>query len=347
MEYRVCSKCVMDSVIPDITFDADGVCNYCKEYAGKEVVREREAKNLQWLYHSIKKAGQGGKYDCIIGLSGGVDSSLSLHYLVENGIRPFTFSIDNGWNTKASDENIMRLVEGLKVPFYRYVLDQAKFKDLQAAFMISGTKNIEIPTDHVLYAATYEMAKKYGVRHIISGGNLATEGTMPKSYGYQARDLRFIKDVYRKATGRELTGLPMLSLPGYIVHRFIRKIKVVNLLDYYEYNREDAKRILSDRYGWKDYGEKHEESVFTAWFQNFYLPSKFNLDKRKPHYSSLIHSGQMTRKEAMDKLLEAPVYPELGIEQRILQYPKRSYREFKNSEFLWNTLGKVYGTLKR
>ena len=327
-----CSRCCMDTTDPDIRF-TEGVCNYCQDLT----VKRRELKIQQldrpWVYNKLRSGG------CIIGLSGGVDSSLCLHYLIENGIYPkATFSVDNGWNTKEADENIMKLVEGLKVPFYRYVLRQPNFRNLQQAFLCSGTKNVEIPTDHVLMACSYQMAVEQGVKYIVGGGNIATEGVMPRAWGYQARDLRFIKAIHKKFMGERLAGVPTISLTKYLYYRFWKKIEVINLLDYYDYNRNKAKNMLADIYGWKDYGEKHCESKFTMWFQNRYLPIKFGIDKRLPHYSSLINSGQMTRDEALKLLKEPLLYPELGFS---LNYKKHSYKDFPNSEWIWNLLSKI------
>ena len=348
-EPKICVRCVMSwPDDPDITFDERGICNHCRFVLSKHNEMKAVLLTRPWTIYEIKKVGKNNKYDCLLGLSGGVDSSLVLHYLVEQGLRPLAFSVDNGWNTPESDENIMRLVETLKVPFYRYTIDIPKFKALQKAFIKSGTANIEIPTDHVLMAATYEMANKYGIKHIISGGNWATESIMPPAWGYQARDLRYIKSVHRLFTGERLRGLPTVSLLKYIYYRFIKGIKIVNFLDYYEYNRDEAKKLLAKKYGWKDYGEKHCESKFTKWFQDVWLPL-FGIDKRKAHYSSLINSGQMKREEAVNLL---KIKPEIkwapdeilgGLES----VTKRNYKDYPNSEWAWNLLSKVYGIFKR
>lgn len=346
----------MDTSDPDIRFDEKGICNHCEEYGPKEFRRRAEMLHpgRPWIYYELKKAGEGKKYDCLLGLSGGVDSSLCLHYLVENGVRPLTYSVDNGWNTAESDENIMRLVEGVKVPFFRYVIDIPRFRELQEAFIRSGTANIEIPTDHILTASSYELAVKYGIKNIISGGNIATEGIMPESWGYQPRDLTFIKGIYRKFKGKELTGLPTFSLKQYLWHRFIRKTKIIYLLDFYEYNREKAKQLLNQNYGWLDYGEKHCESIFTKWFQECYLPIIFGFDKRRPHYSSLINSGQMIRDQAIQKMEEPLIACRLSSEilaklniPRLEIFPKKTYKDYPNAEWQWNLLSKLYGGIKR
>ena len=348
-----CVKCVLQA--KEMRLNEKGVCNFCQEYEKREKVRKAEMLHpgLPWIWYQLKKTEQNKKYDCLIGLSGGVDSSLCLHYLKENDIRPLAFSIDNGWNTKESDENIMRLVEGLKVPFYRYTINIERFRELQAAFMKSGTKNIEIPTDHILMASTYEMAAKYGIKYIISGGNHATEGIMPQSYGYEPKDLRFIRAIYKKFTGKNLRGLPTISLPQYLYYRFVKGIKIINLLDYTDYNREEAKKLLADKYGWKDYHRKHNESIFTHWFQECYLPQVWGLDKRRPHLSSMINSGQLTKEQALEELKKPldgckytpEIMGQLGIPTDA-QYIRHDYKDYPNNEWLYHLLSKIYGIIR-
>ena len=252
---------------------------------------------------------------------------------MQEGLRPLCFSVDNGWNDPKADENIMRLVETLKVPFFRYTIDLNKFKKLQAAFIQAGLPNIEIPTDHILMATTYEVAAQNGIKYVLSGGNVATESIMPASWGYNARDLVHIKDVYRKMTGHKLSGLPVCSLLKWNWYRWIKGIKIVYPLDYLEYNRNFAVSILAKNYGYQEYGEKHCESVFTQWFQNFYLFEKFGIEKRKAHLSSMINSRQMTKAEALEELGRDHYYQPIGLEERAMKYPKRSHDEFKKDHY--------------
>src|SRR3990167_9334540 len=333
MSLRFCRKCVMDGTDPDLILDEGGICNHC--HNAQKMLREIEADkpNLPEIIKKIKYDGRNKKYDVLIGLSGGVDSSTCLHYNVALGLRPLAFSVDNGWQDDRAQENIMKLVEGLKVPFYRYVIDIKKFHRLQSSFMRAGQINIEIPTDHILMAATYELASQYGIRWIISGGNVASESVMPASWGYQPRDLRHIKSIYRWATKKKLKGLPMCGLLKWNWYKWVKKIKTLYLLDYFDYERTAAIKLLEENYGFQSTGGKHEESVFTKWFQNFYLFTKFGIDKRKAHYSSLINAGQMTRAEAIELLKAPPVYPKLGIEEKIMKYPKREHSEFKQDRW--------------
>lgn len=222
----------MDRSASEITFDSGGVCNFCHQAqeALKEI--EEDKHKLPKILVQIEKDGKGKKYDCLVGLSGGVDSSTALHYAVSLGLRPLCFSVDTGYNKPDADENIMKLVEGLKVPFYRYVIDLKKFKELQGAFLRAGVPNVEIPTDHILMAVTYELASLYQIGYIISGGNVSSENCMPPSFGYSARDLTHIKDIYKSMMGKELIGLPTCSLLKWNYYRWFKKIKVVYLLDY-------------------------------------------------------------------------------------------------------------------
>lgn len=310
----------MDVSAKEIVFDAHGVCNFCHQ-------AQRELQTKQPALHFTK----GEQYDVLIGLSGGVDSSYALDKLVKFGLRPLCFTVDTGWNKPEADENILKMVEKLKVPFIRYTIDLQKFKDLQAAFIQAGVRNIEIPTDHILLAVSYELADQYNIKTIISGGNIATESIMPPSWGYNARDLVHMKDVYKRLTGRILSGLPMCSLAKLNYYWWVKKIKTVYLLDYFNYNREKAQEMLTDIYGFVSTGEKHEDNFFTWWFQNYYLFTKFGIDKRKAHYSSLINSGQMTRADALEKLKKDPVYPELGLEKKVMRYPRREHTDYKMS----------------
>lgn len=309
----------MDNSATEFVVDENGVCNFCHQ-------AQQALKEVKETRHQFKSTGK--LYDCLIGLSGGADSSYALHLAVSFGLKPLCFTIDNGWNKPVADENILKLVESLKVPLYRYTIDLKKFRELQAAFLQAGVKNVEIPTDHVLMAASYEFASLYGIKTIISGGNVATESVMPPSWGHNARDLTHIKAIYKQFTGKNLTGLPLCGLLKWNWYRHVKRIKIVYLLDYVSYNREGAIDMLSKLYGYEYPGEKHEESEWTQWFQNFYLFEKFGIDKRKAHYSSLIVSGQMTREEALEKLQKSPEYPELGIEKRVTKYRRHEHTDY-------------------
>jgi hypothetical protein len=307
----------MDLSAKEIVFDENGVCNFCKQ-------AQKSLEEVNAIPLNLKKTD--GTYDCIIGLSGGVDSGMLLHYAVELGLKPLCFTVDTGYNKPEADENILKMVEKLKVPFYRYTINLENFKKMQTAFMRSGVRNIEIPTDHVLMAATYELASKYGIKTILSGGNVSTESIMPPSWGYNARDLTHIKAIYNGP----FDGLPTCSIWKWNWYRWVKQISVYYLLDHYKtpYNRKKSEKFLIKEYGFKSTGEKHEENYFTVWFQNFYLFEKFGIDKRKAHYSSLINSGQMKRKEALALLTASPIYPEFGIEKKVMRYKRHQHEDY-------------------
>lgn len=308
----------MDTTALEITFDDKGACNFC---------HQAQASLKQIWSDPLPAIPVGETYDVLIGLSGGVDSSYLLHKAVELGIRPLCFSVDTGYNKPEADQNIMKLVEGLKVPFIRYTIDLQRFRELQAAFLKAGVKNVEIPTDHILMAVSLKLAATYKIKTILSGGNVNTESIMPPSWGWNARDLTHIKAIAKKF-GASTKGLPTCSLWYWNWHRWVLGTKTVYLLDYFDYNRNEAEKFLCETYGFVSTGEKHEENYFTWWFQNWYLFEKWNIDKRKAHYSSMINSGQMTRSEAMEKLTVNPVYPDLGLNKKVSKYKKHEHSDY-------------------
>ncbi len=334
---KFCAFCVMDGSARELVLDASGVCNFC--HAAQEALENMRAEKHMLISRlsRVMVDGMGKEYDCLVGLSGGVDSSTLLMRAVDHGLRVLAFSVDNGWNNPKADENIMRLVEGLKVPFIRVPLDKAAFRSVQAAFIRAGVPNIEIPTDHALMAVTYQMAREYKIKWVLSGANSVGESIMPASWGYNAWDLTHIKSVYG---GKLPIAFPRISLFKWNWYKWARGVKFLYLLDYQDYNVEAAKQELQERFGWQDYGMKHEENYFTAWFQNYYLFQKWGIDKRKAHLSSLINAGQMTRAEAVEILGRAPEYPALGIEHRVNQYPRRSHDEYKKGEWKYKLIAK-------
>ncbi len=368
--YQICTRCVMDTTAEEITFDAKGVCNFC-HYFDQNIkpildrARSGEGKKLlDQIVVVIKRASQGKPYDSVLGISGGTDSSYLAHLAAELGLRPLVVHVDTGWNSPESELNVKRLVAKLGLDLEIITVDWEEMRDLQLAFYKASVKNCEIPQDHAFLAALYKKAAEIGVHYILSGGNFATESILPRSWGYNAGDLRHLLAIHKRFGTRPLRKFPTLSfVERYVYYPIVRKIKEVRLLNYVPYNRAEAKRILADRYGWQDYGLKHYESVLTRFFQGYYLPTKFGIDKRKAHLSSLILSGQITREEALEELKKPP-YPskemlerdkayiaeKLGLSleewEEILALPPRDHREFPTSEFLFRAKDSLANALR-
>lgn len=312
--YQVCARCVMDTSVPDIEFDESGQCNFCRaadeRMATEYYVGPEYRQKLDDLIARIKHEGRNKPYDCIIGVSGGVDSSYTA-YLVKKvyGLRPLAVHFDNGWNSELAVENIERLLAKLEIDLYTHVMDWEEFRDLQLSFLKASVANSEIPTDHGIVALLYRMAAKNGVRFIINGGNLATESIMPDSWMHDARDLTFIKAIHKRFGNRALKTFPTVSKARFAWYILARRIRYVTLLNFIDYNKDEAVAFLEKELGWRKYAGKHFESIYTRFFQGHLLPQKFGMDKRRPHFSSLIVSGQMTRDDALDEL-EAVPYPD-------------------------------------
>ena len=293
------------------------------------------------------------KYESIIGLSGGLDSSTTACLLKELGKRPLAFVFDNNWNTEIANRNIQKVLDYTKFDCLFIKVDWEQFRDLQLAFIKSGISNIEIPTDHLLYALIYKIANMVGAKIIYNGGNSQSEGYMPEEWSYNARDLKMIKAIHRRFGTRPMDKLPVLSLWGYIWNKFIKGIKVIQPLEEYDYKIKEAKEELKRLIDFEEYGEKHEESIYTRWFQQYYLPIKFGVDKRVAHFQSLVNSGQMTKEEMEEKLkIKYPDemdfdFNKLGITwEKIMKIPKKTYKDYPNNSKLWKFLEKIWITLK-
>ncbi|NQY82903.1 MAG: N-acetyl sugar amidotransferase [Alphaproteobacteria bacterium] len=308
-----CSRCVMDASDPDITFNANGICNHCVEFDG--VTRqnwfpnEEGKQHLARIVERIKVDGQGKEYDCIIGLSGGVDSSYLALEVAEWGLRPLVIHVDAGWNSELAVANIEKIVTHCMLDLHTHVVDWEEMRDLHLAYLRSGYSNQDVPQDHVFFASLYHFATKNRIRYILSGGNLATEGVFPTAWhGGSAMDAINLRAINKKFGERSLRTYNTISFfEYYIWYPFVKKIRTVRPLNFMPYDKKSAITNLERLIGWRSYGRKHGESLFTKVFQNDYLPRKFGYDKRLPHFSSLIVSEQMTREEAMAKLDE-PLY---------------------------------------
>lgn len=306
-KYQVCTKCVMDTSDYDIVFDENGVCNHCR--IAKKRLDKYWIKNdsiLNNIVDKIRKKGKNNRYDCIIGLSGGVDSTFLAYKVKQLGLNPLAIHFDNGWNTELAVNNIENIVKKLNIDLYTYVVNWQEFKDLQLAFLKSSTPDAEIPTDHAIIATVYKLAVKYKIKYIISGDNVSTESVLPKYWSHGHHDWKYIKNIYKKFGKFKISNYPKFNLFNLFYYKFIKRLKVIKLLNYIDYNKDNALNIIKNKLDWRDYGMKHEESIYTRFFQNYYLIEKFGFDKRRIHYSSLINSDQMSRQEAFEKLKNPP-----------------------------------------
>jgi N-acetyl sugar amidotransferase len=313
-EYQVCKNCVMDTTDFNIVFDANGVCDHCNDFYMNTLPNwhtdEKGKVELLAIAELIKKEGSKNDFDCILGMSGGVDSSFLLHYVVtELGLRPLVFHVDGGWNSELAVNNIQVMVEKLGLDLYTEVINWEEMKDFQLAFFKSGVPHLDIPQDHAFVATLYKFAKKYNIKYILNGGNISTECVQnPMEWIYYGTDMAQIKDIRAKYGISKMETYPFSSVLKHKFYlRYIKGIKVVKPLNYIPYIKETSLKLLADTYGWKPYPQKHFESRFTRFYEGYWLPTRFGFDTRKVQFSSLILTKQMKRDVAME-LLKLPAY---------------------------------------
>lgn len=353
--YRICARCVMDTSDPDIAFDAAGMCNHCIGYLATAQLRQLPASEraaaLERTVDEIKAAGRGRDYDCIIGVSGGVDSSYVAWKVKELGLRPLAVHLDNGWNSELAVGNIKRLLERLDIDLFTDVLDWEVFRDLQLAFLRAGTPDLEIPTDHAIVATFYNQARRQGIRHLVSGVNFRTEGIHVRAWSQGHVDGVYVRGVYRAVTNRRLARFPVIPVADLVRSVVFERPKMVLLLDHLDYDKAAAKRLLVEQFGWVDYGGKHYESVYTRFYQGWILPTRFGYDKRRMHLSTLVCSGQMDRAAALAELEQPPYDPALAAADKVfvakklgvsaaefdalMALPKKTYADYPNMQNHW------------
>jgi N-acetyl sugar amidotransferase len=302
--YTACTNCVLEvNDDPLITFNSQGVCHYCERFMN--IIRSTPSFNfkqkeaeLRTLVSVIKKKGRQADYDCVVGLSGGADSTYVLYLCMEYGLRPLAVHYDNGWNSQLAVQNIEQIVKKLNVDLFTYVNDWEEYKDLQLAFLKASVVDIELITDQAIGACLFKAALKKNIRYVITGSNMSTEAILPESWYHWKADSRNIRAIHAKYGKKKLKTYPTLSyLHRWYIEKF-QKIISVSLLNYIPYYPGEVKKILIEKLNWKEYGEKHFESVFTRFFQGYILPVKFGIDKRKAHYSTDICLNRITREEA-------------------------------------------------
>jgi aminotransferase len=304
---QVCSRCVMDTTDPEITFDEEGVCSHCRKFDQETInhwfPNSEGERKLGLMFEKIRLEGRQQEYDCIIGLSGGIDSSYLALVMKDYDLRPLVVHIDAGWNSELAVYNIEKIVKFCNYDLHTHVMDWPEVRDLQVAYLKAGVANQDVVQDHAFFASLYHFAVKNNIKYVISGGNIATESVFPASWHHSAMDAINLHDIHKSYGKIKLKHYKTISFFSYFFYYpFIRGMTVVRPLNFMRYHKKEALHILKETIGYKEYGYKHGESVFTKFFQNYYLPIKFGIDKRKPHLSSQILSGEITRDHALEEL---------------------------------------------
>ena len=353
---QVCTNCVMDTTDPEIKFDENGKCDFCDNYYNSILPNWHPnhigEKKLNAIAEKIKKDGRGKKYDCIIGLSGGVDSSYLAYIAKEKlGLRPLMLSVDTGWNLNIANENVENLIKALNLDLETIVVDWEEMKDLQVAFLRSQVPYQDTPQDHAIFAGLYNYAAKHGIKYVLTGGNYSTEGVKPPQEWTYLNDIKLIKDIHRKYGRKPLKNFPLAGMFKYrIYYRYFKGLRVIHPLNMVPYHKEEAIKILKEKFGWQAYANKHYENIYTRFYEGYWLPKKFGYDKRKCYFSSLILTEQMTREEAVNALAEQPYDEKIAMQDldyisqkleiskeeiiELMQGPNKTFRDYKNSEKL-------------
>jgi N-acetyl sugar amidotransferase len=360
---RVCTRCVMSTTDPDISFDDEGRCNHCTDYfermASLTYQPETSDRELAAIVERIKAAGRGKEYDCVMGMSGGIDSSYAVFVAKSLGLRPLAVHMDNGWDSDTAARNIKNIARTLGVDYQSVVLDWEEFRDLQLAFLRASVPEIETPTDIAIPAALHRIAAENGVKFILMGGNYVTEGILPRAWHYNAKDVRFLKAVQRRFGSGRLRTFPTFGFVKETYYKFFKGIRLVYVLNHVPYSKGDAMKKLEEL-GWEYYGGKHYESTITGFVQSYLLPVKFQIDYRRATLSSQICAGEMTREDALE-ILKAPPYDaeragqeklyvakKFGISAEemdaILAEPPKTHHDYPNNERLLEFL---YGLYRR
>lgn len=352
--YQICTKTIMDTSDPGIIFNEKGESDYYSNYVDTILPNwhtdERGYKELMMEAEKIKTDGKGRDFDCIIGLSGGLDSSYAAYVAKEiMGLRPLIFHVDAGWNTDKAVGNIEKLVNGLNLDLYTDVINWQEMKDLQVAFLKSQIADQDLPQDYAFFSGLYKFAKKNKIKYVLTGGNFSTECCRePEEWGgFPGIDTRLVKDIHSKFGKRSLKTFPLVDILTYkIYYRYVLGMKVFKPLNLVPYIKEDVEKLLLEKYGWESFQHKHHESRFTRFYEDYWLPRKFGFEKRRAHFSSLILTGQMTREEALERISK----PELSEDflqkefdyvadkldltkdelQKIFEGENKTYKDYKN-----------------
>jgi N-acetyl sugar amidotransferase len=367
--YVICKSCVMDTSDPRISFDAEGVCDHCRDFE-KNILPQWDTgvngeRKLERIVSEIKKEGKGKDFDCLLGISGGIDSSYMLHVMVTRfGLRPLVFHVDGGWNSELAVHNINALIDGLGVDLYTEVINWEEMRDFQLAWFKAGVPHIDIPQDHAFVATLYKFAETHRIRYILNGGNFSTECVRnPKQFFYYGTDMRHIREVIRRFGSVPMREYPFSSVFRHKIYlRYLKRVAVVKPLNLMRYVKKEAQDELQRSYGWRPYHQKHFESRFTQFYEGFWLPRRFGFDTRRVQLSSLILTGQLSRAEALRELEGPALEPDvlrreiefvsakLGISQaelsHYLEMPRKFYWDYANQEILIDLGARILSTLR-
>jgi N-acetyl sugar amidotransferase len=367
-KYQICVRCIMDTSDPGITFDENGICCYCKLYDQRitnEVFRGKAGEErIQTIVDKIKKDGEGKPYDCLIGVSGGVDSTYVVWNLKKYGLRPLALHLDNGWNSELAVDNIKNTLDALEIDLFTHVLDWEEFRDLQFSFLKASVPNAEIPTDHAIIAINFIVALKQGIKYIFNGSNVASEAFVPVAWAYDARDKRHLKAIHKQFGSTPLRTFPMMGIPGFAHAVFFKAIRWIALLNYVDYQKSEAVKVMERELGWRPYGGKHYESVYTRFYQGYILKQKFGFDKKRAHLANLVLSGDMTREQAMTEVQkEDYIGTDLYFKDReftikklalteaefeeIMAVPVKTHYDYPNNSWALERMPKVFRAFKR
>ena len=310
--HSACKECILDDSLIDVNLDKNGVCNFCNEFKSNKslyfIPQEESDKKLKELKQEVEKGTSNNQYNCIIGMSGGVDSSYVAHLAGQLELRPLVVHLDNSWNSEIAVKNVKKIVDKLNFDLFTHVINWQEFKDLQRAYFYSSVIDLEVPTDHAITAIIYQQARKHGIKNVLSGGNYRTEHGLPRSWRWDKLDLRNLNHIHSSFGKLKLKSYPKINNLKFLLwHRGVSRIKQHLPLNAVNFKRSDAVDLLQKEYEWKDYGGKHHESIFTKFYQSYVLPKKFKVDKRKAHFSCLIRNEEISRDEALQKV-ESPAY---------------------------------------
>jgi N-acetyl sugar amidotransferase len=358
----------MDTSDPEIKFDKNGYCNHCCDYFDKTskliFAGEDNQAKLNSLLTKIKKSGKKSRYDCLIGISGGVDSCYTALIAKKLGLRVLIAHMDNGWDSEEAVKNIKYIVNKLEFDYESYVLDWEEFKDLQLSFLKASVPEAETPTDIAILSTLHSIASRNKIKYIISGGNYATEGILPKGWHYDAKDVKYLKAIQKRFGNRKLINFPTFGFLKETYYKLFKGIKIIYLLNYMSFSKKEARELLEKELNWNYYGGKHHESFYTKFVQSYLLFEKFGIDYRRATYSTMICTGEMSRDQALDEILNNKPYDlcrleedkkyickklEISIEElnTILKQPAKHYYDYPNSKKLLEIIYDSYRFIKR